>query len=141
MLPFCGYHMGDYFGHWLEMADVVAADALPKIFYVNWFRKDADGRFMWPGYGDNSRVLAWIVDRLEGRATGVETPIGVLPAPGELDVSGLDLPDGALEELLRVDLDTWRAEAALLPDHFKTFGEKLPQALWDQYEDLVRRLG
>jgi phosphoenolpyruvate carboxykinase (GTP) len=141
MLPFCGYHMGDYFQHWIDMGLTAGVTSLPRIYYVNWFRKGADGTFIWPGYGENSRVLAWIVDRLEGRAVGVQTPLGTLPAPGELDLTGLELPAADIETLLTLDLQTWRAEAALLPDHFKTFGDKLPSALWEQYEDLVSRLG
>ena len=140
MLPFCGYHMGDYFGHWLAVGAKADPDRLPKIFHVNWFRKDADGHFLWPGFGENSRVLKWIVERLDGSADGRDTPIGVVPTPQALDLAGLDLPAGALETLLEVDAETWRQEAALIPGHFETFGEHLPAELWNEYEGLVSRL-
>ncbi|MEU6340341.1 phosphoenolpyruvate carboxykinase (GTP) [Streptomyces sp. NPDC046977] len=141
MLPFCGYNMGDYFGHWIGLGKTHDADKLPKIYYVNWFRKDADGRFVWPGFGENSRVLKWIVERLNGRAEGVETPIGVLPAEGSLDVTGLDIEQKDLDLLLSVDLDTWREEASLIPSHLETFGDHTPKELWDEYRALVKRLG
>jgi len=140
MLPFCGYNMGDYFGHWLKMGERADAAKLPRIYFVNWFRKDERGKFVWPGYGDNSRVLKWIVDRLEGRAEGVETPIGRLPAAAELDVSGLDLTAEQLGLLLSVDAEIWRQEAGLIPPFYEKFGERLPKALWAQYEALVKRL-
>ena len=139
MLPFCGYNMGDYFAHWLEIGAREGAK-LPQIYYVNWFRKGSDGSFLWPGYGENSRVLAWIVDRLEGRATGVATPIGTLPADGELDLTGLDLSDEARSALLTVDVETWKQEAALIPGHFETFGDHLPKELWAEHEALVSLL-
>jgi len=109
MLPFCGYHMGDYFAHWLQMGDRLG-DKAPRIFYVNWFRKKPDGRWLWPGYGENSRVLAWMCARVDGKAGAVETPIGLLPRPEDLDLRGLDVPPEDLRELLRVDVDAWRAE-------------------------------
>jgi phosphoenolpyruvate carboxykinase (GTP) len=140
MLPFCGYNMGDYFGHWLKMGEKADAAKLPRIYFVNWFRKDERGKFVWPGYGDNSRVLKWIVDRLEGRAEGVESPIGRLPAAAELDVSGLNLTADQLDLLLSVDREIWRQEAALIPPFYEQFGERLPKALWTQYEALVKRL-
>jgi phosphoenolpyruvate carboxykinase (GTP) len=140
MLPFCGYNMGDYFGHWLERGAKADAAKLPRIYFVNWFRKDERGKFVWPGYGDNSRVLKWIVDRLEGRAEGVDTAIGRLPAAGELDISGLDLTAEQMRLLLSVDADIWRQEAALIPPFYEKFGERLPKALWAQYEALVKRL-
>lgn len=141
MLPFCGYNMGDYMGHWVDVAKDKDPAKLPKIYYVNWFRKDDDGRFVWPGFGENSRVLKWIVDRLDGRAEGVETPIGVLPAQGALDTDGLELSDADLEFLLTVDKDVWREEAALIPGHLDTFGDHTPKELWHEYRALVRRLG
>ncbi|GHJ30980.1 phosphoenolpyruvate carboxykinase [GTP] [Streptomyces hygroscopicus subsp. sporocinereus] len=141
MLPFCGYNMGDYMAHWVKVGKTADPAKLPKIYYVNWFRKDADGRFVWPGFGENSRVLKWIVDRLDGKAEGVETPIGVLPTPEALDTDGLDLDDASLELLLTVDKDVWRGEAALVPDHLATFGEHTPKELWDEYHALVKRLG
>jgi phosphoenolpyruvate carboxykinase (GTP) len=140
MLPFCGYHMGDYFAHWLRVGGASDASKLPRIFYVNWFRKSAEGKFLWPGYGDNSRVLAWIFDRVNGGGEAVDTPIGRLPAPGALDVSGLDLRDGALDELLAIDEDAWRAELPLIAEHFDTFGDKLPAALRTQLGALTDRL-
>jgi phosphoenolpyruvate carboxykinase (GTP) len=141
MLPFCGYNMGDYFGHWLRLGESADASKLPRIYYVNWFRKGADGRFLWPGFGENSRVLKWIVERLQGRAEGVHTPIGVLPADGSLDTDGLDIPEADLAELLSVDREIWREEAALVPAHLKTFGDHTPKELWEEYEALVERLG
>lgn len=141
MLPFCGYNMGDYMGHWVEVGKKADAAKLPKIYYVNWFRKDADGRFVWPGFGENSRVLKWIVDRLDGKADGVETPIGVLPTREALDTDGLDLDDASLDLLLTVDKDVWREEAGLVPDHLSTFGEHTPKEMWDEYHALVERLG
>ncbi|MFJ5087555.1 phosphoenolpyruvate carboxykinase (GTP) [Streptomyces sp. NPDC088674] len=141
MLPFCGYNMGDYMGHWIDVAKGKDPEKLPRIYYVNWFRKDGTGRFVWPGFGENSRVLKWIVDRLDGRAEGVESPIGVLPAKGALDTEGLDLSASDLDHLLTVDKDVWREEAALVPEHLNTFGEHTPEELWEEYRALVRRLG
>ncbi|WP_327401649.1 phosphoenolpyruvate carboxykinase (GTP) [Streptomyces sp. NBC_01288] len=141
MLPFCGYNMGDYMGHWVDVAKGRDQATLPKIYYVNWFRKNDAGKFVWPGFGENSRVLKWIVDRLDGRAEGVETPIGVLPAKGALDTKGLDLSESDLDFLLTVDKDVWREEAALVPDHLNTFGDHTPKELWDEYRALVERLG
>jgi phosphoenolpyruvate carboxykinase (GTP) len=140
MLPFCGYHMGDYFAHWLKMGERQNA-SLPKIFFVNWFRKDQSGKFVWPGFGDNSRVLKWICERLDNRADAKETPIGFVPARGSLDVSGLDLSDEALDLLTSVDLDVWGEEADLIPGHYEKFGDRLPQQLWDEYAALIERLG
>ncbi|MFE2595149.1 phosphoenolpyruvate carboxykinase (GTP) [Streptomyces sp. NPDC059396] len=145
MLPFCGYNMGDYMGHWLEIGARAAArgdeSKLPKIYYVNWFRKDESGHFVWPGFGENSRVLKWIVERLEGTADGVRTPIGVLPTMESLDTAGLKLSDEELELLLSVDKGVWREEASLIPAHLRTFGEHAPKGLWEEYEALVERLG
>jgi phosphoenolpyruvate carboxykinase (GTP) len=140
MLPFCGYHMGDYFAHWLKIGATSDAAKLPKIFFVNWFRKDEKGKFVWPGFGDNSRVLKWIVERLEGRADAVDTPIGRLPVTGGLDTSGLDLTDAQLDLLLTVDNDVWAEEASLIPAHYAAFGDRLPHALTLQYEALIGRL-
>ncbi|MBQ1092887.1 phosphoenolpyruvate carboxykinase (GTP) [Streptomyces sp. B93] len=141
MLPFCGYNMGDYMGHWVDVAKGKDQSKLPKIYYVNWFRKNDEGKFVWPGFGENGRVLKWIVERLEGRAEGVETPIGVLPAKGALDTDGLELSDSDLDFLLTVDKDVWREEAALVPEHLNTFGDHTPKELWDEYRALVQRLG
>ncbi|MDA2805235.1 phosphoenolpyruvate carboxykinase (GTP) [Nocardiopsis suaedae] len=141
MLPFCGYNMGDYFAHWLEVGRATDAERLPRIFYVNWFRKDADGRIVWPGFGENSRVIKWIVERLEGTAEAQATPIGRLPTPGSIDTEGLDLSAEDLEYLLTVDRETWRQEAKLVPEFFATFGEQLPPELWEEYTKLTDRLG
>ncbi|GAB3211952.1 phosphoenolpyruvate carboxykinase (GTP) [Marinactinospora thermotolerans] len=140
MLPFCGYNMGDYFGHWLKIGAATDPAKLPRLYYVNWFRKDDQGRFVWPGFGENSRVLKWIVERIDGRAEAVESPIGNLPAPGSLDTDGLDLDEADLDLLLTVDRDIWRQEAALIPEFFKTFGDHLPEGLWEEYEALRARL-
>uniref|UniRef100_UPI003D72591F phosphoenolpyruvate carboxykinase (GTP) n=1 Tax=Streptomyces qinglanensis TaxID=943816 RepID=UPI003D72591F len=133
MLPFCGYNMGDYFAHWLEVGENADPAKLPKIYYVNWFKKDADGKFVWPGFGENSRVLKWIVQRLNGEIEGVETPIGILPRKEDLDTEGLGLSDAELDFVLAVDKEVWRDEAALVPEHLNTFGEHTPKALWDEY--------
>ena len=140
MLPFCGYNMADYFAHWLSFTERLDEAALPKIFYVNWFRKDEDGHFLWPGYGENSRVLAWVFDRVSGRGEAVSTPIGDVPAPGALDVEGLTLAPEALDTLLSVDTDDWRAEIPLIRDHYAQFGDRLPAALAEQVDELARRL-
>ncbi|MBB3730506.1 phosphoenolpyruvate carboxykinase (GTP) [Nonomuraea dietziae] len=137
MLPFCGYNMGDYFGHWLAMGRREGAKP-PRIYYVNWFRKDDAGRFIWPGFGENSRVLKWIVERLNGEAEAVSTPIGLLPKT--LDTDGLDLPEEDLRTLLTVDREVWREEAALIPAHFEKFGDHLPKELWSEYNALLDRL-
>ncbi|GAA3508345.1 phosphoenolpyruvate carboxykinase (GTP) [Actinomadura keratinilytica] len=141
MLPFCGYNMGDYFGHWLKIGRSTEPEKLPRIYYVNWFRKDADGKFIWPGFGENSRVLKWIVDRLNGRADAVKSPIGHLPTRESLDTEGLDLDDAALDTLLSVDREVWKQEADLVPAFFETFGDHLPKELWDEYRALKHRLG
>jgi len=140
MLPFCGYNMGDYFGHWLKMAAGRDASKLPGIYFVNWFRKGPDGKFVWPGFGENSRVLKWIFERLEGKADAVETPIGRVPTKESLDLSGLRLGDDQLNLLLTVDPATWSEEAALIPGFYKTLGDRLPAALWGEYEALTGRL-
>ena len=140
MLPFCGYHMGDYFAHWLKLGATADALKLPRIFYVNWFRKDAEGRFLWPGYGENSRVLKWVVERVQGTAKAVDTPIGRLPASGALDLSGLDVSPKALDDLLRVDVEGWLSEVPSMRAHFDKFGDKLPQGLRDELEALEARL-
>jgi phosphoenolpyruvate carboxykinase (GTP) len=140
MLPFCGYNMGDYFAHWLAVGAAADQDKLPRIYYVNWFRKGADGRFLWPGFGENSRVLKWIVDRLDGRAAGVETPIGVVPTERSLDLDGLEMAPADLTELLSVDPAAWRREADLIPAHFDRFGDHLPAALRAEYRTLVGNL-
>jgi phosphoenolpyruvate carboxykinase (GTP) len=140
MLPFCGYNMGDYFGHWLAMGAKADQSRLPRIYFVNWFRKDERGKFVWPGYGENVRVLKWIVERLEGQADAQDTAIGRLPTKDSLDVSGLSLTDAQLDLLLSVDADIWRQEAALIPAFFEKFGDRLPKALWAEHKALVERL-
>jgi phosphoenolpyruvate carboxykinase (GTP) len=141
MLPFCGYNMGDYFGHWLRLGATAPDPAkLPRLFYVNWFRKDDSGRFVWPGFGENSRVLKWIVERLSGDAEAVATPIGNLPTAGSLDLEGLSLSQGDLDLLLTVDPQAWKIEADGMPEFFAKFGEHLPQRLWELHQDLVDRL-
>ncbi|WP_329022762.1 phosphoenolpyruvate carboxykinase (GTP) [Streptomyces sp. NBC_00690] len=141
MLPFCGYNMGDYMAHWLKVGESADPAKLPKIYYVNWFRKNDAGKFVWPGFGENSRVLKWIVERLEGKADGVETPIGILPTAQALDTDGLKLGADDLDFLLKVDTEVWREEAALVPEHLNTFGDHTPKELWDEYRALVARLG
>ena len=140
MLPFCGYNMGDYFAHWLEMGEKSDADKLPKIFYVNWFRKDADGGWLWPGFGENSRVLKWIVNRISGKGDTVETPIGYLPTPDGIDTSGLDVTEQEMNELLNVDIDEWLNEIQSIREHYERFEDKLPQALNDELKALETRL-
>jgi len=140
MLPFCGYHMGDYFGHWLKTGARADAAKLPRIFHVNWFRKGEDGKFLWPGYGENSRVLKWVFERVQGTGKAVDTPIGRLPAPGALDLSGLRLPEAALRALLRVDVEGWNTEVLLIKEHYERFGSRLPQGLSDELAALEQRL-
>ena len=140
MLPFCGYHMGDYFAHWLKTGARADAAKLPRIFYVNWFRKGADGKFLWPGYGENSRVLKWVFERVTGTGKAVDTPIGRLPAPGALDVSGLSVPAESMAELLRVDIEGWSHQLGEIQKHFDKFGAKLPQGLKDELKALEQRL-
>jgi phosphoenolpyruvate carboxykinase (GTP) len=139
MLPFCGYNMADYFAHWLQLGHRKGAQ-LPRVFYVNWFRKDGDGRFLWPGFGDNARVLAWVFRRCQDRAGARETPIGHIPRPEDLDTSGLDLAPEALERLLAVDEDGLRAELPQVREHLAQFGDRLPAAVREQFERLERRL-
>jgi phosphoenolpyruvate carboxykinase (GTP) len=140
MLPFCAYHMGDYFRHWLNIGSRAEADKLPKIFYVNWFRRNSQGKFLWPGFGDNSRVLKWIFQRAGGLGKAVDTPIGRMPSPDALDLSGLDLAPEVLEELLQVDIPGWKAEIPLISEYFEQFGDRLPQELRDELKNLEQRL-
>lgn len=139
MLPFCGYNMGDYLAHWLSFADRTDRARLPRLFFVNWFRKDAQGRWLWPGYGDNSRVLKWICERVEGTGRAVDTPIGRLPAPGALDLTGLDADPAAIRELLAVDVPGWKAEAGAIAEYYAQF-DRLPPALAQELEALQARL-
>jgi phosphoenolpyruvate carboxykinase (GTP) len=140
MLPFCGYHMGDYFAHWLKLGAQSDPKKLPRIYYVNWFRKSSDGRFLWPGFGDNSRVLKWVCEMLDGQASAVDTAIGRLPAPEALDRGGLNLSDRDLAELLLVDRDAWLGEVPSIRQHFAQFGERLPQGLREELDALEARL-
>jgi phosphoenolpyruvate carboxykinase (GTP) len=139
MLPFCGYNMADYWGHWLEVGKK-SGSRMPKIFYVNWFRKDGDGRFMWPGFGENSRVLKWVIERCAGTASAVETPIGMLPEPDALDTAGLDMDPAVLEKLFEVDVNAWKAEIPGIREHYAQFGDRVPQALLDEVAALEQRL-
>jgi phosphoenolpyruvate carboxykinase (GTP) len=139
MLPFCGYHMGDYFGHWLKIGKKEGAK-LPKIFYVNWFRTDENGKFLWPGYGENSRVLRWVFERCDGKVNAIETPIGRLPGPNDLDTKGLDVSSTNIAKLLSVDVDGWIAEVSSIRSHFDKFGARLPKGLAEELDKLEERL-
>ena len=140
MLPFMGYNVGDYIGHWLDIGKAADPDKLPKLFWVNWFRKDEDGKFMWPGFGDNSRVLKWVVERLAGTADANETAIGHVPTADSLDLSGLDLDDATMAKILEVDNEAWRTEVELIRGHYEFIGERLPQQMADELSDLEKRL-
>ena len=139
MLPFCGYHMGDYFAHWLEMGEKLG-DKAPKIFNVNWFRTDDEGHFIWPGFGDNMRVLMWIVDRCKGTADAVETPIGYEPKPEDINIEGLDIDLDTVKGLLNVDVELWKEEAKGIHEFYAKFGDKLPEELKNQLAALEERL-
>jgi phosphoenolpyruvate carboxykinase (GTP) len=141
MLPFIGYHAGDYFDHWLTVGKSADEALLPRIFYVNWFRRAEDGRWLWPGFGENSRVLKWIIERLEGTAGAVETPIGYVPKAADLDLTGLDTPEEDLHSALRVDPAEWAAELPEITAWFAQFGDKLPTVLWTELDGLRQRLG
>jgi phosphoenolpyruvate carboxykinase (GTP) len=139
MLPFCGYNMGDYFGHWLKMGQRIKHP--PAIFLVNWFRKDADGKFLWPGFGQNLRVLLWMLDRVRGKGKAVSSPLGEIPTADAINLEGLNLSRGTMEQLLRIDKEEWKAET----DHQKTFydgfGARLPREIPQELEALRKRLG
>jgi phosphoenolpyruvate carboxykinase (GTP) len=140
MLPFCGYNMADYFAHWLRVGGREGAK-LPRVFYVNWFRKDAEGKFLWPGFGENSRVLEWVFRRCEGKADAVETPIGLLPAEDGIDTEGLNVSAEAMKELLSVDTELVKAQLPQIKEHLAKFGETLPAQLEAQLGALEERLG
>jgi phosphoenolpyruvate carboxykinase (GTP) len=140
MLPFCGYNMADYFAHWLRIGKATDADKLPKIFYVNWFRKDENGKWLWPGFGENSRVLEWVFERVGGNGEAAETAIGYVPTADAIDTNGLDVPAEDLAELLRVDNDEWRAELPSIEEHYAQFGDRLPETLRDELAALEKRL-
>lgn len=141
MLPFCGYNMADYFAHWLELGASSDPSKLPKIFFVNWFRRDDEGRFLWPGYGENSRVLKWVFERVAGNAEAVATPIGNLPTPDALDTTGLDVTEQDMADLLSVDTAGWREALPQIREHYASFGDRLPGALVSRLDDLESSLG
>jgi phosphoenolpyruvate carboxykinase (GTP) len=154
MLPFCGYNMADYLGHWLSIGKATDADKLPKIFYVNWFRKDSDGKFLWPGFGDNSRVLEWIFERVSGDSdpagsgsnatnatNATETPIGFVPSSGAVNIEGTGVSREDMATLLRVDPAEWRDELPSIEEHYSIFRDRLPQALRSELDALRQRLG
>ncbi|MCY7395462.1 MAG: phosphoenolpyruvate carboxykinase (GTP) [Nocardioides sp.] len=140
MLPFIGYHAGDYLNHWITMGKDNDESKMPRIFYVNWFRRDEDGGFLWPGFGENSRVLKWVVERIEGRAAAVETPIGLVPAPGSLDIEGLDVTEADLAAALAVKPEEWASEIPQIQEWFEKFGPELPAVLWTELDGLKSRL-
>ncbi|MBI4843927.1 MAG: phosphoenolpyruvate carboxykinase (GTP) [Nitrospirae bacterium] len=140
MTPFCGYNMGDYFRHWLNMGERLGAKA-PRIFYVNWFRKNGDGKFLWPGFSDNSRALKWMCERVDGKVGAKESPIGLLPNDGDIDLAGLDISPEKMKELMNVDREEWKAEIPDIENHFAKFGARLPEKLKKQFEDFKKRLG
>jgi phosphoenolpyruvate carboxykinase (GTP) len=139
MKPFCGYNYGDYWAHWLSFAK--RSTKLPKIFHVNWFRRDSSGKFLWPGFGENLRVLRWIIDRCENRVGADEKPIGFLPRPNDIDLKGLDVSGNTLEQLLAVDAEQWRAEMRGIGEYFAEFGARLPGELKEEHQKVVRALG
>ncbi len=140
MLPFIGYHAGDYLQHWITMGKHSDADKLPKIFHVNWFRRGEEGRFLWPGFGENSRILKWAIERIEGTASAVATPIGYVPTTAALDLTGLDTPIEDVRATLKVDEAQWRAELPLIEEWFDTIGDKLPATLREELYALTERL-
>jgi len=141
MLPFCGYNMGDYFKHWINIGAKSTEDKLPKIFYVNWFRKTADGKWLWPGYGENSRVLKWVFERVSGKGKAKETPIGFMPTEDAIDTTGLNIGAADMKELLNVNQDEWKDELASIREHYAKFGDRLPAELIKELEGLEKRLG
>jgi len=141
MLPFLGYNVGDYFQHWVNVGKGADSDKLPKIFYVNWFRRGDDGRFLWPGFGENSRVLKWVIERIEGKAAATETAVGFVPTSDQIDLEGLDTPVADIDEVLSVDVEAWKAEIPLIEEWFEKVGDKLPTSMRDELESLKLRLG
>ncbi|MBN2863621.1 MAG: phosphoenolpyruvate carboxykinase (GTP), partial [Bacteroidales bacterium] len=142
MLPFCGYNMGDYFAHWLKIGETAPDQKkLPKIFNVNWFRKNSEGKYLWPGYGDNIRVLEWIFERTENADVATETPIGYVPKKGSIDIDGLDEVADKIEDLIKIDRNEWITELELISTHYADFGDKLPAEMKRQLEGLRSRLG
>ena len=141
MLPFMGYNVGDYINHWIEIGKVEKSNKLPELFWVNWFRKDENGEFLWPGFGENSRVLKWILDRIDGNAQAVDTPLGLLPEIDGIDTSGLDVDNHAMEKLLEVNSESWNREVPLIEEHLSSIGERLPVEMTSQLNDLKSRIG
>lgn len=139
MLPFCGYNMADYFAHWIKIGKKLGKKA-PKIFFVNWFRKDEKGKFIWPGYGENVRVLKYVIDRLEGKNGGQETVIGILPKAGDIDVKGLDVNSQAMSELIAIDKDGWRKEIKSIEEFYAKFGSRIPKELMKELANLKSRI-
>ena len=139
MKPFCGYNFADYWSHWLSFAE--KSRELPKIFHVNWFRQDSDGRFLWPGFGENLRVLRWIIDRCEGRVEATQTAIGYLPGKEDIDITGLNLEPSTMESLLNVDKENWRQEMQEIGDYLEEYGSRLPQELLKQQREVLNDLG
>src|SRR5256886_2946107 len=140
MLPFLGYNVGDYFAHWIDIGKQSDESKMPKIFFVNWFRRGDDGRFLWPGFGENSRVMKWIIERVEGKANGTTTPIGIVPSAEDLDLEGLDVDASDVDEALAVRADEWREELPLIEEWFDFVGEKLPTGIKDEFDALKHRL-
>ncbi len=140
MLPFLGYNVGDYFAHWIDIGKNADESKMPKIFFVNWFRRGDDGRFLWPGFGENSRVMKWIIDRIEQKAGGKTTPIGIVPTADDLDLSGLDVDSADVNEALAVNVAEWREEIPLIEEWFEFVGEKLPTGIKDEFDALKHRL-
>ncbi len=140
MKPFCGYNMGDYFQHWFDMGDRLG-DKAPRIFYVNWFRRSEDGKFLWPGFSDNSRALKWMCERVENKVGAKKTPIGLLPEDGDIDLRGIEISSDNMRELMRLDIDTWKTEIPDIGNHFSTFGNRLPERLKKQLQEFIERLG
>ncbi|CAN5166108.1 hypothetical protein BH18ACT4_BH18ACT4_00770 [soil metagenome] len=140
MLPFCGYNMGDYFAHWLEVGAATDADKLPRLFWVNWFRKSDDGQFLWPGFGENSRVVKWVIERVAGDGDAIDTPLGRVPAPDAIDIEGLGLDRDTLGRLVAVDADQWRLEIPLIEAPYNSLGETVPDELRDELRQLEKRL-
>ena len=140
MLPFMGYNAGDYMQHWLDIGEATEADKLPKLFWVNWFRKGDDGSFLWPGFGENIRVLKWVFERIDGTTDAVDTAIGRVPAPGAIDTDGLDISTDTMAKLLEVDNEAWRGEIPLIEAHLSSIGSHLPEELADERRELEKRL-
>ena len=140
MLPFLGYNVGDYFAHWIDIGKQSDESKMPKIFFVNWFRRGDDGRFLWPGFGENSRVMKWIIERVEGTANGSTTPIGIVPSADDLDLEGLDVDAADVDEALAVNADEWREELPQIEEWFEFVGEKLPTGIKDEFDALKHRL-